>query len=638
VCGICGIAALDGVDRSALHAMSDALVHRGPDSAGEMLDGPIALAARRLAIIDIPGGDQPITGDDGRVTVVQNGEIYNHELLRRDLERAGHRFRTRSDTEVLLHLYEEHGMEFLEHLRGLFALALWDRDEERLVLARDAFGIKPLYYWEHGHDLSFASELRALARQPGFPCEVDADAVEGYLAFNSIPGPLTAFRAARKLTAGHWLTWHNGRVRSGRWARPAPAAAEAVRRESAPELAAELRDRLRGSVRAHLVSDVPVGVLLSGGIDSSALTAMATEESAIPVQTFSIGFAERSFDELSRARLVAGRFGTQHHELVVRPDASELLPRIVAACDEPLGDSSALPTYLVAQLAAEHVKVVLSGEGGDELFGGYETYVADLLAARIGRVARLLAPVVRALPSSDRRVSVDYRLKRFVRGAGLPPLERHHAWKEIFDRDQRRALAHLDAADPLMRYRGRWAETPDAEPLARLQDVDLGVYLVDDLLVKTDRMSMAHSLETRVPFLDRDVAEFALALPTALKVSGTRKKRLLREAVAPLLPRAIVRARKRGFSIPAAAWLRGPLVPFAREVLAPARTRAQTPGLFVLRQLAILPLARRARTRPRGTVRGLSCQHVARLWGFVGVRGPDGDSVSLWLFSADLAV
>jgi asparagine synthase (glutamine-hydrolysing) len=608
------MATLEGVDRSALEAMSAALVHRGPDSAGQMVDGPVALAARRLAIIDIPGGDQPITGADGRVTVVQNGEIYNHEPLRRELERRGHRFQTRSDTEVLLNLYEEHGLGFLERLRGMFALALWDRDEERLVLARDAFGIKPLYYWEHGHELSFASELRALACQPGFPREIDTDAVEAYLAFNSIPGPLTVFRAARKLTAGHWLTWQDGRVRSGRWARPAPAHAAAVRRESARELAAELRERLRDSVRAHLVSDVPVGVLLSGGIDSSALTALAAEESSLPVQTFSIGFTERSFDELSRARLVARRYGTRHHELVVRPDAAELLPKIAAAFDEPLGDSSALPTYLVSRLAAEHVKVVLSGEGGDELFGGYETYVADLLAARVGRTARLLEPIARGLPSSDRRVSVDYRLKRFVRGASLAPLDRHHAWKEIFDRDRRCALLGIETSDPLTRYRGRWAETAGAEPLARLQDVDLGVYLVDDLLVKTDRMSMAHSLEARVPFLDPHVAELALALPTALKVSGPRKKRLLRQAVAPLLPRAIARGRKRGFSIPAAAWLRGPLVPFAREVLSPDRT--QTQGVF----------------DPK-TVTATLDAHVARhedlsrqLWGLI--------CFSLWLDSA----
>jgi asparagine synthase (glutamine-hydrolysing) len=583
MCGICGIAAPGGPDLGAVEAMSEALAHRGPDSAGHMVDGPAALAARRLAIIDIAGGDQPVCGANGCVTVVHNGEIYNHEALRRELEQRGHRFRTRSDTEVLVHAYEQHGIEFLHRLRGMFAIALWDAAQERLVLARDPFGIKPLFYWQVGDELAFASELRALARCPGFPTDLDPDGVEAYLAFNSIPAPLTAFRAARKLLPGYWLIWQAGRVRTGRWARPAPVSAHAVRRQSMEELAAELRERLRDSVRAHLVSDVPVGVLLSGGLDSSSLTALAAQESDAPVQTFSIGFAERSFDELDRARLVARRYGTEHRELVVRPDAAELLPVIAAASDEPLGDSSALPTYVVSQLAAQHVKVVLSGEGGDELFGGYETYAADLLAARVGRAARLVAPVAERLPTSDRRVSFDYRLKRFVRGAHLPPLERHHAWKEIFGAERRRALLGAVAADPLTPYRARWAETTGAELLARLQDIDLGIYLVDDLLLKTDRMSMAHSLEARVPFLDRGVAELALALPARLKVAGLRKKRLLRSAVAPLLPPEVARARKRGFSIPAAAWLRGPLVPFAREVLSPGRTRGQ--GVFDPREV-----------------------------------------------------
>jgi asparagine synthase (glutamine-hydrolysing) len=349
-----------------------------------------------------------------------------------------------------------------------------------------------------------------------------------------------------------------------------------VRRERAEALAGELRIRLRDSVRAHLVADVPVGVLLSGGIDSSALTALAAGETAAPVKTFSIGFEERTFDELALARLVADRYGTDHHELVLRPDAAELLPRLAAALDEPLGDSSALPTYLVSRLASEHVKVVLSGEGGDELFGGYDTYAADLLAARVGGAARLLSPLVERLPSGNGRVPLDYKLKRFTRAAHLPALEAHHGWKEIFGPAARRALLGADGVrDPLEPYRARWAETAGAPELARLQDVDLGIYLVDDLLVKTDRMSMAHSLEARVPFLDAHVAELGLALPTALKVRGLAKKRLLRRAVAPLVPAAIVKGRKRGFSIPAAAWLRGPLVPFAREVLSPARLGAQ---------------------------------------------------------------
>ena len=341
----------------------------------------------------------------------------------------------------------------------------------------------------------------------------------------------------------------------------------------------ELRARLRDSVRAHLIADVPVGVLLSGGIDSSALAALAAEASNEPVRTFSIGFEERSFDELGDARLLADRYGTQHRELVLRPDAAQLLPALAEAFDEPFADSSALPTYLVSQLAAQVVKVALSGEGGDELFGGYYTYVADLLAERTGGLARLARPLVERLPTSTARASFDYKAKRFVRGAHLPPLERHHAWKEIFSRDARAELTgRSNGFDPVDVYRARFAETEGADLLARLQDVDLGIYLVDDLLVKTDRASMAHSLEARVPFLDPAVTNLALALPTRHRVHGLRKKVLLRKAVAPLVPERIVKGKKRGFSIPAAAWLRGELEPFARQTLSADTLRRQ--GFF----------------------------------------------------------
>jgi asparagine synthase (glutamine-hydrolysing) len=328
-------------------------------------------------------------------------------------------------------------------------------------------------------------------------------------------------------------------------------------------------------VRAHLLADVPVGVLLSGGVDSSTLTALAASVSSQRVSTFSIGFRERSFNELQLARQVAERYGTDHHELIVTPQVAELLPRLVGSFDEPFADSSAIPTFLVSQLAAEHVKVVLSGEGGDELFGGYETYSADQLALRIGPAAARLRPLVERLPSSSARVSLDYRAKRFVRAAALPPLERHHGWKEIFSGAQRERLLKPEwrdrAADPLAPWRERFAETADAPLLARLQDVDLGSYLADDLLVKTDRMSMAHSLEARVPYLDPVVAELALALPTSMKVRALSKKRLLRRAASAVIPAPVLKARKRGFSIPAAAWLRGELEPFAREVLSPER-------------------------------------------------------------------
>ncbi|MGZ4317236.1 MAG: asparagine synthase (glutamine-hydrolyzing) [Gaiellaceae bacterium] len=562
MCGICGIASTNGsgiTDRVA--AMSATLVHRGPDSSGEFSDQGVALAARRLSIIDLETGDQPVANENGTVHVIQNGEIYNYRELRRELERAGHSFRTQGDTEVLLHLYEEHGDRFAERLRGMFAAAIWDASHRRLVLARDRFGIKPLYYRHADNELAFASELRALPRG-----EIDLDALEAFLAFNSIPAPLTIFREVRKLPPGHLLIWEDGRLELRRFARPAPL--EELRGDEEAELVEELRSRLRDSVRAHLVSDVPVGVLLSGGVDSAFLAALAAEESAEPLRTFSIGFEERSFDELAGARLVAERYGTQHQELVLRPDAALLLPALADAFDEPFADSSALPTYLVSQLAANDVKVALSGEGGDELFGGYYTYAADLLAERVGGLARLARPLVERLPTSSSKASFDYKAKRFVRAAHLPSLERHHGWKEIFSPELRAELTGRSSAfDPVDILRDRYRETEGADELARLQDVDLGVYLVDDLLVKTDRASMAHSLEARVPYLDTVVTNLALALPTRHKIRGLSKKVLLRKAAAPLLPREIVHGKKRGFSIPAAAWLRGELEPFARETL-----------------------------------------------------------------------
>src|SRR5881392_3931405 len=575
MCGICGIAATAGApDRERLAAMSRSLVHRGPDSGGEHLDGPVALAARRLSIIDLAGGDQPMASEDGSLVVVQNGEIYNFPELRRELERDGCTFRTRCDTEVHLHLYERDGLDFAEHLRGMFAVAIWDARRRRLVLARDRYGIKPLYYREAGGGLEFASELRALPRG-----EVDLDALEAFLAFNSIPAPYSIFREVRKLRAGHVLVWHDGDITLERFARPGPAAEGELRDGDEAELVEELRARMRDSVRAHLLSDVPVGVLLSGGVDSAALAALAAQETQEPVHTFTIGFAERSFDERADARLVAERYGTEHHELLVRPEPELLLRSLADAFDEPFADSSALPTYLVSQLAAEHVKVALSGEGGDELFGGYYTYAADLLADRVGPLARLASPLVERLPASGGRVSLEYRAKRFVRAAHLPPLERHHGWKEIFSAEARAELTGRRATfDPVDVYRARYAETAGAPQLARLQDVDFGVYLVDDLLVKTDRASMAHSLEARVPFLDPLVTSLAFALPTRLKVRGLAKKVLLRKAVEPLLPTEVVHGRKRGFSIPAAAWLRGELEPFARTTLSPENLQRQ--GFF----------------------------------------------------------
>jgi asparagine synthase (glutamine-hydrolysing) len=585
MCGICGLVSLTGgpVDRRLLEEMNETLLHRGPDSGGVAIEGGTGLAARRLAIIDLATGDQPLTNEDGSVTVVQNGEIYNYRELREELRAKGHRFRTSGDTEVLAHLYEDRGPRFAEALRGMFAIAVWDARRRRLVLARDRFGIKPLYYRRSAETLSFASELKALLRQPDFSREIDPEAVDAFLAFSFVPAPLSIFLEARKLEPGSVLVWEAGRadVAIERYAHPRPVRADEVRREGDDELAVELLERLRDSVRAHLIADVPVGVLLSGGIDSCMLAALASEAEG-RVSTFTIGFDEREFDERALARLLAERYATDHHELLVRPDAIELLPALGATFDEPFADSSAIPTFLVSQLARRHVKVALSGEGGDEFFGGYNYYAGHGLARRVARLAPLIRPLVERLPTStDKASSLDWRAKRWVRAAQLSPLERHYAWKSVFSPAERAELVRSDrrsASDAIDVLRPHFAATGGAEELARMMGVDIALFMVDDMLVKTDRASMAHSLEARVPILDPVVAELALALPSRLKVRGLEKKRLLRRAVAPLLPREILEGKKRGFSAPIGNWLRNELQPLAREVLSPASLRRQ--GFF----------------------------------------------------------
>ncbi|MGH2921774.1 MAG: asparagine synthase (glutamine-hydrolyzing), partial [Gaiellaceae bacterium] len=481
-------------------------------------------------------------------------------------------------------LYEEHGPRFADRLRGMFAVAVWDAKRKRLVIARDRFGIKPLYYSVTGESLSFASELKALLYQPRFSREIDQDAVEAFLAFSFVPAPLSIFRDVRKLPPGSILVWEadqGSEVTIERYARPRPAPAGELRSESEEELAEELRERLRDSVRAHLIADVPVGVLLSGGIESCTLAALASEAEG-RVSTFTIGFDERQFDERDLARIVAERYGTDHHELLVRPDAAALLPALAEAFDEPFADSSAIPTYLVSELARRHVKVALSGEGGDELFGGYNYYAGHALARRLAPAAWLLRPLVERLPTSTGKPSsFDWQAKRFVRSARLSTLARHYAWKSVFTPEERAELVNPDrraAVDPLEIMRPHFAETDGSEELARVMGLDLGLFMVDDMLVKTDRASMAHSLEARVPILDPVVAELALALPSRLKVRRLAKKRLLRRAVAPLLPREILEGEKRGFVPPIAAWLQKDLRPLTQEVLSPASIRRQ--GFF----------------------------------------------------------
>ena len=567
MCGLCGVLRLDGAapDVELCERMNARLVHRGPDGEGAFADGPVALAMRRLAVIDLPGADQPLHNEDASLTLVGNGEIYNYRALRRDLAAGGHRLATHGDLETALHLYEEHELGFAEHLRGMFALALWDAPRRRLVLVRDRYGIKPLYVRRQGASLAFASELGAIAADPGLPREIDPEALWLYLSRNCVPAPRTILRGVEKLEPGHMLVAEDGEVRVRRWYRRPLPAAGAQAPKGAEALANELRWKLEDSVRAHLEADVPVGVFLSGGVDSGTLCALAAGVVSGPLRTFSIGFRERSFDELADARATAARYGTRHTEEILAPDALSLLPRLVEAYDEPFADSSAVPTFLVSELAARDVKVVLSGEGGDEAFGGYEVYLADRLAPLVGRAlprpvrAGLVEPLVGLLPSSSRRASLDYRAKRFLRDLDLPPLDRHAGFKLVLTEDVKAELVrppYRSAVDPLADLRRHYGDAAGVGPLARLQHVDAMTYLSDDLLTKTDRASMAHSLEARVPFVDDRVLDFAGTLPDGVQVRGLQKKWLLRRAVRPLLPRQVVDGRKRGFSIPAARWLR----------------------------------------------------------------------------------
>jgi len=589
VCGICGLRPLDGAppDRALLERMNARQRHRGPDGAGVHEERGVALAMRRLAIIDLQTGDQPLCNEAGDVVLVGNGEIYNYRALRRELLERGHELRTSGDLEPVVHLYEELGERCFERLRGMFALALWDRRAERLLLVRDRYGVKPLHWRSDGRTVAFASELKALAVDPAMPREIDPEALSLYLSYNCVPAPRTIYRGVRKLAPGHLLAVEDGRVEERRWyARPLPPTPPRSDRPVA-SWSEELLAVLDDSVRAHLESDVPVGVFLSGGVDSGALCALAARHVPGRVRTFSIGFRERSFDELADARRTAALYDTDHTELVVEPDVLTLLPRLAEVYDEPFGDSSAVPTYLVSELAGRDVKVTLSGEGGDEAFAGYEVYVASRLAPLVDRALPrpvrhgVVEPVVRRLPASAERVSLDYRAKRFLAALDREPLARHHGFKAIFTSEAKGRLLTDPAVaglDPLDRLRPAWEEAVGLGPVARLQHVDTVTYLVDDLLTKTDRASMAHSLEARVPFVDDHVLDFAARVPDGLGIRRLRPKWLLRHAVAPLLPPEVVRGRKRGFSIPAPAWLRRDAAALVGDVLSAAEVRRQ--GVF----------------------------------------------------------
>ena len=584
MCGIYGVVRWHGsVEGSTLAAMDAALAHRGPDDSGTLLDGPCALGMRRLSIIDLAGGRQPIASEDRAVWVVMNGEIYNHRALRRGLVDAGHRFASECDTEVLVHLYEEHGERFVDSLRGMFAAAVWDRRTRTLTLARDRLGIKPLYYMLlDGGDggIAFASEARALLAVPEAPRAIDPTALSHYLSFGTTPADRGLLRDVRKLEPGHVLRVEEGRVHSPRryWHLRFPTLEPALSEAEAEE---HLRALLVDAVRAHLESDVPVGAFLSGGLDSSTVVALMAREGHRP-HTFSVGFDERDFDELRYARLVADRFGTRHDELVVRPDVWSLVEDVVRDLDEPLADVSAIPTWLVSRRAARRVKVVLSGDGGDEVFGGYPRYGQELREAR--RLDRLPGSVRRGLGAVSRWLPDRARGRRWLRHASLAPHLRYVDEQSLFPSDLKARLVTADlaralaaVADPVEERVALHAHAP-RDPLARLLYLDTHTYLPLDILTKVDRMSMAHSLEVRPPLLDTPLVEAMAAMPSRWKVDGAEHKRLFRRAVRPWLPPEILAREKRGFGVPIRAWFRGPLRAGVRELLLERRTVER--GLF----------------------------------------------------------
>jgi asparagine synthase (glutamine-hydrolysing) len=592
MCGICGIVNSDPgqpVEQANLAGMNEAMRHRGPDAQGFYLNGPLGLGHRRLSIIDLATGQQPMTNEDESLWLVFNGEIYNFPELRRQLAQAGHVFRTRSDAEVILHAYEEYGRRCVKHFNGMFAFALWDQSRRQLFLARDRVGIKPLYYASLPEGFLFASEIKSLLAHPKMPRNLDHQALRHYLSYEYVPSPRSIFQGVKKLPPGHTLTLTDNRVTLDCYWDFALDRSEANRHQSLEVCLAELRQTLKEAVNLELIADVPVGVLLSGGLDSSSIAAMLALLKIPKIQSFSVGFEDPSFDESEYARLVAQRLGSEHHEITLTSQAMlELVPRLGGLLDEPLGDSSFIPTFLLSQFTRQHVKVALGGDGGDELLGGYPTLPAHLWMGIYHRFlpAHLRQPlaswVADNLPVSFNNISFDFKVRRFLQGQNLPPYSRHQLWMGSFTRQQKflllnPALDYLGSEEPEPIFQ-HWQACPAKDLLNKVFYCDLKLYLEGDILAKVDRASMANSLEVRVPLLNPKLLELSASLARNFKVGWLTTKYLLRRAVQDLLPPVIVRRRKKGFNMPVAKWLTGPLKPLATDLLAPARL--QRHGLF----------------------------------------------------------
>ncbi|HEX2268674.1 MAG TPA: asparagine synthase (glutamine-hydrolyzing) [Pyrinomonadaceae bacterium] len=599
MCGIVGLVRNDGkpVDEALLARMNEAIRHRGPDEDGFYVNGSVGLAMRRLAIIDLKGGQQPIHNQDRTAWIVFNGEIYNYLELREKLEKLGHTFYTNSDTEAIVHAYDQYGVDCPKHLRGMFAFAIWNERDRELFLARDRVGKKPLLYAQVNGQLIFGSEFSALLLHPEISREIEPEALDYYLSFMCIPAPLTAYRAIRKLEPGHWLRWRKGEIEIQRYWQPDFTKKLDIGEEEAGERTVEI---LREAVRVRLMSEVPLGAFLSGGIDSSAVVALMSQESSERVKTFSIGFDEQDFSELHHARRIAEHVGADHHEFIVRPDAVEVLPMLVEHYGEPYADSSAVPTYYVAKETRKHVTVALNGDGGDESFAGYDRYIAMGLTEKYRRLPEFLREsvikeTINLLPSSPTKRSMVRSAQRMLEGVSRPRVARYTHWVSVFNEETKKPLysdlfrEQTQQADATGLLETWFKRANGIGILDAMLLTDQMTYLPNDLLVKVDIATMAVSLEARSPFLDHHVIEFAASLPQKLKLRRLTSKYLLKKVLRKLLPSENLNRRKMGFGVPIGHWFRGKMQPFLREVI--LSDKALRRGLFkpeAVRQLVEL--------------------------------------------------
>ncbi len=578
MCGIVGISYANSrpVEREILQKMNNAIIHRGPDDDGFYINENVALGMRRLSIIDLAHGKQPIFNQDKTKVIVFNGEIYNFQQLRNDLEKRGYVFYTNSDTEAIVHLYDEYGADCVNHLRGMFAFAIWDEIDKSLFIARDRVGKKPLLYSHQPNgDLIFGSEFRALLEHPDISREVDYSAIDSYLSYLCVPAPQTAFKQIRKLEPAHWLLWKDGRIETRRYWQPDFSRKIKITEEEAIE---ETTRILRESTRLRMISEVPLGAFLSGGVDSSAVVALMAQESSQPVKTFSIGFEEQDFSELKYAKKVAEHIGAEYHEFIVKPDALEVLPLLVEHYGEPFADSSAIPTYYVAKETRKYVTVALNGDGGDESFAGYERHAAMMIAEVYHRFPKslrkaLIEKPINLIPTSEVKKSRFRDAKRFLQAANLPRTERYFRWMSTFNREAKKELytpeftERISAQNPSGLLEKWFATANGSGILDATLLTDIQTYLPNDLLVKVDIASMANSLEARSPFLDHNVIEFAASLPENLKMQRFQTKSLLKKVAARLVPPEVVYRRKMGFGVPIGKWFRNEMKDFVSEVL-----------------------------------------------------------------------